>query len=373
MKVPPRATAVLIGDSVTRYINPKRLTPRSERCFKLCVPGMTVDDLHAWLEAQPVSSNISNVIIHVGVNSCRAGPIPKEMWVVIIASCKYVFPKAVVTLSSVLPAKGRHHFNNSIIPSNNNLRSACNETDAMLIDNSPVFASNKSLYTDNIHPNARGTAKLAANIKTVWYAKDTSGNRNSQQSYLLNNHDNVPNTAYRMKRLNDSEYQNIANASEPVKNPYPPPPASTFHYPPLSHPSRNWESVPFQSAGSNLHRHTTQKVSSHPFPVPSSSLPHRIPSNADPFANVQSSKYISPAFTSSCAYPVTTQNSDPQECFPSAASNFVPSLSQQSSHGQHFNTVQRNSNQFHPYAEPLLTLASQLLSQHISSSPYVFR
>lgn len=163
MTVLNKATVLLVGDSILRFTHPKRLAPRQERLFKVCVPGMAVNDLHTWLSSLPVSPSLNDVIIHAGINSCPSGAVSN-----LIALCCTSFPKARIAFSSILPARGKHSFNNAILPSNQSLKAACRQHKVIFIDHFPSFASDATLYNDTIHPNARGTARLAQNLKSLW-------------------------------------------------------------------------------------------------------------------------------------------------------------------------------------------------------------
>ncbi|KAL8558011.1 hypothetical protein ACOMHN_049272 [Nucella lapillus] len=61
-----------------------------------------------------------------------------------------------MAFSSILPARGKHSFNNSIAPSNHSLSTACDQSDVTFIDHCPTFAPDSGLYTDTCHPNIRG-------------------------------------------------------------------------------------------------------------------------------------------------------------------------------------------------------------------------
>lgn len=166
------ASALLIGDSVLSHLDPKRLALRSYRLQKICVGGMTVPDLTQWLNHQPVNDSIRGLIIHVGVNDCSAGPVTVEMWTDLIHLCHKVFPNAHLAFSSLVPAKGMHHLNNIIFPTNRNLKKACSDVDTNFIDQASSFtaisgAPKLSMYKDSTHPSFKGTAQLASNIKGI--------------------------------------------------------------------------------------------------------------------------------------------------------------------------------------------------------------
>ena len=51
--IAPEASRLLLGDSVIRGINMRRSVPAEETFQTLCVPGVKVADLIAWLRDQP--------------------------------------------------------------------------------------------------------------------------------------------------------------------------------------------------------------------------------------------------------------------------------------------------------------------------------
>ena len=146
------------------------MAPQNENLQKICVPGVTVIDLCHWLSRAPASHTISHVTLHVGVNSCPSGPVSEAAWSDLIAMCRKVFPQASLRLSSIIPARGRNNLNNAIVPSNRHLQTACSEAGVEFVDNQSTFTAESgaprlSLYKDIIHPSAKGTARLAANLR----------------------------------------------------------------------------------------------------------------------------------------------------------------------------------------------------------------
>ena len=99
------------------------------------------------------------------------------------------FPAARLAFSSMIPAKGMQNINNSILPTNRNLKHACMQSQASFIDNTNSFtaisgAPKQAMYHDKMHPSAKGTAKLAASIKGLlidWVA-DALAHRREHQS-----------------------------------------------------------------------------------------------------------------------------------------------------------------------------------------------
>ncbi|KAL8593478.1 hypothetical protein ACOMHN_041098 [Nucella lapillus] len=170
--IPNTATMLLIGDLVISNIDPYRLAPKGENMFKICVSGMKVADLLTWLHSLPAMTNINGTIVHIGVNSCQSGAVTEKEWVDIIKQCLTAFPRSSLNMSTIIPARGRHHFNNAIFPSNRNLRAACLHQNVTFIDNTSTFSTSSgaprlALYLNITHPSDRGTSRLANNFQSI--------------------------------------------------------------------------------------------------------------------------------------------------------------------------------------------------------------
>ena len=133
MDISNAAKSLLIGDSTIRYINPRLQGSKRDPAFKICIPTLTLPDLTKWLLWLPESiDHIKFLIIHVGVNDCRSGAVPHEVW--------------------------------------HNLRAVCATLEANLIDNHDIFttangAPRLALYDGLCDPSRKGTARRAVNLK----------------------------------------------------------------------------------------------------------------------------------------------------------------------------------------------------------------
>ena len=189
ISVQKRTTALLIGDSAVKHVEPRRLALRSYNLQKVCVSGMTTTDLRQWLNNQPQDHSMKAVVIHVGINDCPSGPVTEKQWLDITQLCQNTYPSARIAFSSLIPAKGMQNINNSILPANRNLKNACMHSHATFIDNTNTFtapsgAPKQAMYYDSTHPSAKGTAKLASSVKSTlidWIA-DALPHRREHQS-----------------------------------------------------------------------------------------------------------------------------------------------------------------------------------------------
>ena len=166
MDISNATTSLLIGNSTIRYINPRLLSSKRDPAFKICIPTLSLPDLTKWLLSLPASiDHIKFLIVHVGVNDCWSGAVPPEAWHNLITLCK-----PFISMSSISPARGRHHFNSMIAPSNRHLRAACATLKANLIDNHDIFttasgAPRLALYDGLCDPSRKARARLAVNLK----------------------------------------------------------------------------------------------------------------------------------------------------------------------------------------------------------------
>ncbi len=318
MTIPEKATMLLVGDSVTRYINPRKLAPRYERLFKICVPGMTVEDLHVWLLSLSVNTKLKDVIFHVGVNSCPSGPVSFDTWSSLASLAHQVFPEARVSFSSIVPAKGKHQFNNCILPSNRNLKATCDRFKLHFIDHQPTFAADIHLYSDIIHPNPKGTIHIAENIKCLWRGQQSKGNH---IKHRMNHRASVPND------FTSSTY--TSNST----------PFSTVDHEPTSHNQSSKHSPPhFMSLHDYPPLISTTNVNHNPSAPSSSRQNHQY--SIPPMSSRQCpAPYPNDHFVNCAGLPVSSPTLDmDRTSFPSVM-------------------------QFHPHAQRLLQIASQLLLQ----------
>ena len=169
-QIKPETTSLIIGDSVTKYLQSHLIYGHS-KSETISVSGMTVDDLIYWLRHKPSYLNINEVICHVGVNTAKSLPIDDNKWDHLIKLMKRTFPSAKMIMSSIIPnANDDPQLETNIDTSNFHLHSVCHNHGVATINNTPTFTfgfqnPNLTMYYDRIHPSRKGTAALARNIK----------------------------------------------------------------------------------------------------------------------------------------------------------------------------------------------------------------
>ena len=135
------------------------------------MPGLTVADLCEWLSSLPSSPHIKCTTFHVGINSCREGPVSVASWRRLVSLHRQAFPQAVLQASSILPSFGQHPLTEAASRSTDNLRQVCWAERVIYIDHTPFFLSPSgapkgAMYRpgDRIHPSYKGARSVAMNI-----------------------------------------------------------------------------------------------------------------------------------------------------------------------------------------------------------------
>ena len=162
---------LLVGDSQLTRIDPARMSVDGAVVQTLAVPGLTVSDVTTWLSDLSPSPHIQRVTCHVGVNSCKEGPVSQQIWKKLFQKLQDCFPNSTLYASSIIIAGARHQLSQAVFVSNDNMRTVCQQHKVCYIDNTPAFltanmAPRKALFMpDRIHLSPAGTVRLACNIR----------------------------------------------------------------------------------------------------------------------------------------------------------------------------------------------------------------
>ena len=181
----------IIGDSQISLIKPHKMNPTGcdDIITKISVPGITAYNLFEWLKAHNPLQGVNQVIIHVGANTCMKGDIVKrEHWKYLIAECKRVFPGANIVMSSIIPVGSKNKFFPLIEASLNNLWKASQDLDVVLVDHTRDFltpnnAPRLELFSKLLHPNLKGTGRMAKNLKYPFSLKNREEDNSSVNDY----------------------------------------------------------------------------------------------------------------------------------------------------------------------------------------------
>lgn len=170
--VHPNTATLILGDSVVAGLHQDKMAVDKEPCQVLSLSGLNNSKLLAALRDTPTLTQITTLVIHVGINVCKTGYIvSQEAWHSVISNCQRCFPRARIMMSSILPHKDCHpHITSCIVQSNKNMQAASEQAGSHYVNNDLTFYTlSGQLKTgwlrDSIHPNTRGSSGLAVNIK----------------------------------------------------------------------------------------------------------------------------------------------------------------------------------------------------------------
>ena len=169
LRVEPGITNVLIGDSVICSVKPEPMFSARDS-QNTTVSVMTIDDLIHWLRHVPRNREVTKVVFHVGVNSCKQTTIPETTWKQRIKNLRHVFPQAVLIASTMIPPMGQHYMKGTVAASNASLLKVCQGEGMRCVDHTSSSiaysgAPRQDLYRDSLHLSAKCTGRLACNIK----------------------------------------------------------------------------------------------------------------------------------------------------------------------------------------------------------------
>ena len=172
-RVIPNTQRIIIGDSVMTHIDPNVVYDSDRANQSIVISGMKLADLKQWLKNVPQQHQIRQIVIHIGINTCKEGKeISREVWCNLIAQIKRVFNAAEVFMSTIIPPskiRVQADLLHLVNRSNENLGRACKTENVYLVDNNQLFTTSKGLprkamYYDTIHPSPKGTDGLINNI-----------------------------------------------------------------------------------------------------------------------------------------------------------------------------------------------------------------
>ena len=164
---------LLIGDSIIKDIAGRKMETNDLPVWhKISISGCKTSDLTTRLKSVKANPDLTQVILHVGVNDCKEKIVQKKDWNDMITETKKAFPYAEIVCSSILPTKSNPEINQRVKESNENLSNLCKNQSIKFIDNWKSFRTindkpKKALYTerDNVHLSHTGTKVLARNLK----------------------------------------------------------------------------------------------------------------------------------------------------------------------------------------------------------------
>lgn len=153
-----KPTIVIIGDSMVKNINPRKLSRR--RVNKFTFPGKRAEEITSEVKNINVQPQPAHVIIHAGTNNLPTDTSEECIKNIkgLCSSVKERFPNAKLGVSSIILRRdieviGKMH------QVNEDLKRLCNESGFAFIDNSIIDES--GLNNSKLHLSTKGSALLA--------------------------------------------------------------------------------------------------------------------------------------------------------------------------------------------------------------------
>lgn len=179
-----RATSVIFGSSITKWIRGRNLGLQGRKVINMSKSGAKIRDItHGIREfydshEEAKADNIDKIIISVGTNDIKysrrgVGHLRKYL-TELISTSKALFPRAKIIFQCCLPIKIAYTYTvTNVLEFNRLLRALCSEFDCTYLDCFTDFLSddkndyNKAIYSDWLHLNGKGLSILSRWLKFV--------------------------------------------------------------------------------------------------------------------------------------------------------------------------------------------------------------
>ena len=180
LRIPPKTTHVLIGDSNLQKVNKWGLD-QSGCTFVKTFRGLTIENSINILGSTKVYKHIQNVTVHVGTNDLSNGCTDDEIcqdMEILIDRLKYNFPDAKICISGILPQKKKRLSN--IVKLNEKLLAVCERSGALLIYSKQQFLAKEKFpshlfSTNKYHLNDTGVRVLIRGFINAFNTIQASG------------------------------------------------------------------------------------------------------------------------------------------------------------------------------------------------------
>lgn len=173
---PNNGEIVIIGDSIIKHIDPKKLTKKRVR--KFTYPGKTADSIQMELDSIDIQSTPSHVIVHAGTNNVPLDSVDECAKKIenLIVKVKAKFPNSKIGLSGITLRQDIETASN-VQAVNKKLKIMSAKQKVAFIDNSSI--NNTCLNGSRLHLNAKGSAFLATHFIEFLKGKQHSRPRQS--------------------------------------------------------------------------------------------------------------------------------------------------------------------------------------------------
>ena len=160
-KPPDKPTAVILGDSITKNIEGRKMS-RSIRIINKSFPGSTVEDMSSYTKPS-VEKKPDYVILHTGTNNIKKDQtrILADKIIDLATNITSKLPDSKVMISGIT-RRNDPGINTKINEVNKIVKLHCSQRDLLFIDNSNIDDSH--LNASGLHLNRKGIIALAKNF-----------------------------------------------------------------------------------------------------------------------------------------------------------------------------------------------------------------
>ena len=168
---------VIIGDSIIKNIDPRRLSKKPVR--KFTYPGKTADQISEEVMSINVNGDPAHVIVHAGTNNLPTDSAQRcaEKIVDLAKSVKLKFPNSRIAISA-LTHREDLDLSAKLHDANESLKSLSESNNFTFIDNSVI--DNSCLNSGKLHLNSKGSSLLA--VKFINFIRSGSSRGPSSQA-----------------------------------------------------------------------------------------------------------------------------------------------------------------------------------------------
>lgn len=169
---------LLIGDSIIKHIEPKKISRR--KTIKHIYPGKTAEEIRSEMEAIEVEATPSHIIVHAGTNDLPllAPHLCAKNIENLALSLNRKFTDSKIGISSIT-ARNDLDLNQCVTMVNEEVQRMCSRNGFDFIDNGNIDAS--CLNGSLLHLNAKGSAFLATNFIKFLRGSNPSAPMNRQR------------------------------------------------------------------------------------------------------------------------------------------------------------------------------------------------
>lgn len=215
-----KPSILIIGDSVTKVIDPVKFSGESLCAQIKSHPGAKVADIVGKIDTSSIKQDVLNsdiVIVHAGINNISDAETCDtivDQFKGLVSSIRTINQNVQLIISSILPKKHDKLSSKPITDLNKLLATFCKNNNILFLDNTQSFMTergvNRSLYRDEVHLNPRGAAHLVKNMKRAIFGQlknDTSAYQSTGNTSAYKSSGNFRMDKFTNHRIYQSGYQ----------------------------------------------------------------------------------------------------------------------------------------------------------------------